>query len=239
MIRDIRASNAKWLFFVDDNLFCNKTRAGKLLNALEKEDVRWFAQANIKIAKDTGLLQRAFNAGCRMLYFGVESLNKDSLRDKNLINNPEDYKRYFRNVREAGIATQASIIFGMDGDNVSVFNETVDKFVEWKVPIAMFFVLSPLPGTPLTRRMKDEGRLLHSATKWHLINQTTAHFKPSNMTHIELNSGIWEAYERFYAPENIIDRMQDWKDHECFDWISLLNGNSYNAIIQKVHPMFA
>jgi hypothetical protein len=66
-----------------------------------------------------------------------------------------------RPCREApphGIAVQGCFTFGMDEDEPDVFERTAQFAIEAKIDLPRFAVVTPFPGTPLHKRLNDEGR---------------------------------------------------------------------------------
>jgi radical SAM superfamily enzyme YgiQ (UPF0313 family) len=94
-----------------------------------------------------------------------------------------------------------SFVFGMDDDDPSVFDRTVEWAVRHGIETATFHVLTPYPGTGLHQRMAAEGRLLHS--DWDLYDTRHAVFRPARMTPDQLEEGYWRAYRDFYSWRNI------------------------------------
>ena len=54
-----------------------------------------------------------------------------------------------------------SFVFGMDGDDGSVFERTVEWAIEHGIETATFHILTPYPGTALYSRMAAQGRITH------------------------------------------------------------------------------
>jgi radical SAM superfamily enzyme YgiQ (UPF0313 family) len=52
-----------------------------------------------------------------------------------------------------------SFVFGMDGDDASVFDRTVEWAIEQGIETATFHVLTPYPGTALYQRIAAQRRL--------------------------------------------------------------------------------
>ena len=52
-----------------------------------------------------------------------------------------------------------SFVFGMDGDDASVFERTVDWAIEQGIETATFHILTPYPGTALHQRLEAQGRI--------------------------------------------------------------------------------
>jgi len=94
-----------------------------------------------------------------------------------------------------------SFVFGMDGDDASVFDRTVDWAVAQGIETATFHILTPYPGTALYQRMAAARRLLHS--DWDRYDTRHVVYQPASMRPDELESGYWRAYERFYAWRSI------------------------------------
>ena len=68
-----------------------------------------------------------------------------------------------------------------------------------------FFVLTPLPGTPLFQRMESEGRLLHK--DWSKYNGATVVFKPKLMTEETLQRGFNWLCKEGYSWGSIAKRV--------------------------------
>jgi hypothetical protein len=49
----------------------------------------------------------------------------------------------------------ASFVFGMDGDDETVFESTVEWAIAQGVETATFHILTPYPGTPLYQRLAE------------------------------------------------------------------------------------
>ncbi len=73
-----------------------------------------------------------------------------------------DYGAAIRRPHGLGVMINANFVFGMDDDDPSVFDRTVDWAGENGIETATFHILTPYPGTMLYKRMAADGRLLHS-----------------------------------------------------------------------------
>jgi hypothetical protein len=94
-----------------------------------------------------------------------------------------------------------SFVFGMDGDDPSVFDRTVEWAIGQGIETATFHILTPYPGTALYTRMAKEGRL--TETNWDLYDTRHTVFRPARMTGTQLEEGYWRAYREFYTWRNI------------------------------------
>ncbi|MFZ5563009.1 MAG: B12-binding domain-containing radical SAM protein, partial [Thermodesulfobacteriota bacterium] len=68
-----------YLVIVDDNLMVDRDYALELFTAMKPLDKVWIGQVDVRSATDGELMKAAADAGCRMLYLGVETLDAESL----------------------------------------------------------------------------------------------------------------------------------------------------------------
>jgi hypothetical protein len=95
-----------------------------------------------------------------------------------------------------------SFVFGMDGDDESVFERTVGWAIEQGIETATFHILTPYPGTALYRRMAGQGRL--TTGDWDLFDTRHAVFQPARMSAGRLEEGYRWAYREFYRWGSIL-----------------------------------
>jgi radical SAM superfamily enzyme YgiQ (UPF0313 family) len=138
---------------------------------------------------------------------GIESVNENNLRDvgKAGVNNVEKFRQSLALIREAGIKVFGSFIFGLDHDDRSVFDETVQFCVENRIEGANFYIFTPLPFTNIFDKMEEEDRILHR--NWSKYDMNHVVFKPMKMTPEELLEGYLGAYRSFYSFGSIIKRV--------------------------------
>jgi radical SAM superfamily enzyme YgiQ (UPF0313 family) len=65
--------------FADDNSFVHREHYKRLLPELAKENVRWFTEADVRVAEGDELLARIRDAGCQQILIGLESPRRTSL----------------------------------------------------------------------------------------------------------------------------------------------------------------
>jgi len=190
---------------LDDNLAADRKYARRLFAALRGLDKVWMGAASIDVADDEHLLDLMAESGCCSLFVGIESLNQrnlDAVRKGS--NRTALYEEHVRRIRARGIMINGSFVFGFDGDGPSVFDETVAWAIENNLDTATFHILTPYPGTPLFKRLAEEGRILDR--DW--AHYDTAHvvFRPAGMSVDQLQVGYERAYDRFYSWGAILQR---------------------------------
>jgi radical SAM superfamily enzyme YgiQ (UPF0313 family) len=95
-----------------------------------------------------------------------------------------------------------SFVFGMDGDDPSVFERTVDWAIDHGIETATFHILTPYPGTALHRRLEAQGRII--VHDWDRYDTRHAVFRPARMSGGELERGYRRAYRDFYRWRSIV-----------------------------------
>jgi radical SAM superfamily enzyme YgiQ (UPF0313 family) len=153
------------------------------------------------------MLALAYKSGCRILSFGLESVNEASvLSVGKTFNHPERYASLLRAIRASGIAVSTEMIVGMDGDTESTFEHTYRFIMENQVPLPRLYILTPVPGTPMYRDYQSAGKIFnHDLGDY---NGGKAVFHPRNMDAATLQENYWRLYERVYAPMAIARRMR-------------------------------
>jgi radical SAM superfamily enzyme YgiQ (UPF0313 family) len=209
VIAEIRAIKKVWprpfIEFADDNTFVNKRHAKELMRALADEEVRWFTETDVSVSEDPELLALMREAGCAEVLIGLESptalgLEGVELRQNWKRNRLDDYKAAIDRIQSHGIAVNGCFVLGLDGDTPRVF-DAIWNFVEesglYEVQIT---VLTAFPGTPLYRRLQQEGRLIdHRA--WEKCTLFDVNFRPKQMSVNELERGLIELGRRLYSED--------------------------------------
>ena len=111
------------------------------------------------------------------------------------------YDAAVRRLHDLGVMINGSFVFGMDGDDASVFPRTVEWAVSRGLQTATFHILTPYPGTALERRLTAEGRI--TSRDWDRYDTRHAVFRPARMSAAELEAGHRRAYREFYGWSNV------------------------------------
>jgi radical SAM superfamily enzyme YgiQ (UPF0313 family) len=202
----------KLFFFVDDNITSNFAQAKDFLRELIPLGIRWVGQASINAAHDEEFLDLLVRSGCQGVLIGFESLNPANLAAMNKSFNTArgGFSTALENLRRHQIRVYGTFVFGYDHDTPESFDRTVEFAEEHAFYIAAFNHLTPFPGTPLYRRLLDEGRLLYEA--WWLDDHYKYNFipfQPNGMAPEDLRQGCLSARRQFYSWPSIFRRGLD------------------------------
>jgi radical SAM superfamily enzyme YgiQ (UPF0313 family) len=223
------------LYFLDDHLFGHPRFAGELFEGLRGMGRLWQAAGTVQSILRPNLLEKAAASGLRSLFVGFETLDEDNLRSQHKIQNlNRDYSAAIRRLHDLGVMVNASFVFGMDNDDESIFERTVEWAITQGIETATFHILTPYPGTALYERLVAQRRI--TSQDWNLYDTRHVVFRPAGLTPAALEAGYWRAYQDFYkwgsilqsslAHPNLSDNLRHfayaagWKKFEPFwDWI--------------------
>jgi radical SAM superfamily enzyme YgiQ (UPF0313 family) len=208
VVRDIRAVRElgyRRFLLIDDNIISDPGHFMALCDAIRPLRMTWASQCSISIARSPELLRAAASSGCRILSFGIETVQQSGL---DRLGKPwvkvEDHGQLLRKVAEAGILPSTEMMLGLDGDTAQTFAETEAFVRRERLPIPRFYVMTPIPGTALFDELRRAGRLLHQDftryTGYQCVHQ------PTGMSGDELSSRYHALNKRIYSPGSILRR---------------------------------
>jgi len=219
ILAEIHAIKRIWprpfIEFADDNSFVNRTQGKELLRALVPEKLRWFTEADVRIADDDELLGLMRDSGCQQVLIGLESPRRASLDGIELHGNwkarqQERYAAAIAKIQSYGITVNGCFILGLDGDTPDVFNDVLRFVRESELYEVQVTFLTAFPGTPLYQRLLKEGRILRPGA-WDLCTLFDINFQPKNMTVEQLQSGFLGLVKELYSAEETQRRRRLFK----------------------------
>jgi radical SAM superfamily enzyme YgiQ (UPF0313 family) len=190
----------------DADFFGTPERPKEVMRALKGRGIRWQAGVTSKLAYDDRMLDLAVESGCTMLSIGFESISRDTLKSVHKhVNRPENFLALVEKIHSYGIMVFGLFMFGFDGDNTSVFDDTVKFNIAAKYDACAYSVLTPYPGTLTWYEMKKAGRIV--SFDWTMYDQGHVVYRPSGMLADELRVGQDSAYAGFYSTPSIASRF--------------------------------
>ncbi len=208
IIRDISAIRdlgMKEFYMIDDNIIGNPGFFEELCLAIKPLKMRWSSQCSIQIAKNEKLLKLAADAGVSMLSFGLESITQEGI---DRLGKPwlrvEEHQKLIDLINKAGILVSSEMIAGTDSDTVKSLEETADFVNNARIAIPRFYILTPIPSTPLYNEFKENNRLLTEDIAEY--DGTKPVYKPANMESEELEEAYWKLSNKVFSIGSIIRR---------------------------------
>ena len=207
----------RMIFFIDDNLTSNLDAAKELMRQLIPLNIRWVSQCDISVAYDEEALELMKRSGCQGVLVGFESLDRSALKSMNkgfnlMRGGPVEA---IANFQRHGLRLYGTFIFGNDEDTADTFRQTLQFAIDHGLFIAAFNHITPFPGTPLYRRLENEGRLLYS--RWWLDDNYRygdVPFRPKNISPEDLSRHCIETRKAFYSWKGIYQRLLHRVNHK-------------------------
>ena len=220
VIREIKTLRTRHIMFIDDNFIGNPSWTKKFLAQIKPLGLKYNAAVTSNIVDIPDILDDLKESGCQSLFIGFESINDKAIDSVNKVQNSVGkYERLVEELHKRGIMINASFVFGLDEDDSSVFEKTLDWIVKNKIETVTSHILTPYPGTRLYENLHKQGRI----TDFDLSKYNTANvvYRPKNMTQEELYDGYLWIYKEVYSFKNIIKRLPNSKKQ----WIPYLAFN--------------
>lgn len=225
VIAEVKDLPSRTFIFVDDNLTADRDYAKRLCAALTPLRKRWVTQSTLAIADDPDLVRLMAEAGCMGIFVGLETFSGNNLRSVNkTCHGVDQYREAIRLLHRRGIAVEAGIVFGFDGDSPDVFRRTLATLDDLEVDAIQVSIFTPLPGTPRATLWAD--RIFDR--DWEHYDFHHAVFQPANMSPRDLQAGHDWVTSQFYRPWCIVRRL--WRHlRRPGPWASLVYLLALNA----------
>src|SRR6202790_5617070 len=193
------------VFFIDDNFAINIKRTKSLLRDIIAAGAQchWVAQISANLLRDEELIDLIAASGGKWVFIGMESIDPANLKDVNKgFNKPGEYAAVLERLAQRNVYAITSFIFGMDNDTVGAAERTLKEIRTWPAGLPIFGLLTPLPATPLYKRLAAAGRLTRPKHWQQFIPFAMAH-TPLKITIEEAHAEVKYGWSKSYSPEAI------------------------------------
>jgi len=207
-------------FFWDDNLYNAPGSIQALFEAVRPLERTWAAELTIDLAERPELLKAAYDSGCRELFLGIESVSQAAIDglDK-WSNNTRGLKESLKRVHDAGIKVMGAFVFGLDGDDASIFDRTLEFVYDTGIDFIVANIIQPYPGTGTFKDAVAAGAFLPSTAcppdadvamdyNWPLFDGAHVLIRPKGMTVDELQEGYYHFLREAYSMGGIMRRFR-------------------------------
>ncbi|MBM3253039.1 MAG: glycosyltransferase, partial [Candidatus Omnitrophica bacterium] len=142
--------------FFDAVLFMPRNRILEICRLLKERnlDIEWSARSRVDVV-DEEILKEAASAGCRQIYYGIESVEQDILDSINKRIAPEKAMDTIRLSKKYGIRTMGFFMVGNPGETKETVYKTIDFAKKLKLDFIQVCRTIAKPGTELDRSMVE------------------------------------------------------------------------------------
>lgn len=143
-------------FFTDLNFTANKEWATAICDAIIESGLKiyWECMSNIITADDEKLLKKMYDAGCRKIAWGIESVSDDILKKmKKPLSARMDYQ-VLKKAESVGILNTGFCIIGEPSETkeqIMTYPEKLNELPLHRIRVGLY---TPLPGSMLYERTK-------------------------------------------------------------------------------------
>jgi radical SAM superfamily enzyme YgiQ (UPF0313 family) len=206
VIHEMENCGARTISINDADFFGTPERPKEVMRALKGRGIQWQAGVTSKLAADDRMLELAAASGCTMLSIGFESISRATLESVHKhVNRPENFAALVEKIHSYGIMVFGLFMFGFDGDDLGVFDETVKFNIDANFDACAYSALTPYPGTLTWYDMKRQNRIV--SFDWTKYDQGHVVYRPAQMSGKQLRNGIDGVYEKFYSPSSMARRF--------------------------------
>ena len=226
LVAEVEELDERVILLNDADFFGTPKRAMEVMKAFKGRGLKWQAAVNSREANDDALLELAAESGCFMLSIGFESISRATLRSVHKCqNNPDDYRDLVEKLHKHGIMVLGLFIFGFEGDEPSVFEETLQFNVDAKFDMCGYSILTPYPGTINWFEMMRRRQIV--SYDWDKYDQSHIVFQPTGLSTDQLYRGYLETYDGFYTVPSMLRRFPYDGSRSRVYW------TIYNAFFRK------
>lgn len=200
----LQSEGYEQFLFVDDNFTLNLKRVVKLCRMIRKEkmDIEWFCDSRVDNCR-YDVFREMVKAGCRIMYFGVESANQRILDYYKKGITSDQSRSAVRKARKAGVdIIVGSFIIGAPDETRKEVENTLKFVLELDIDVPQLNILGAFTGTDLwsnlvTRGFIDEDELWETGA---YVSQVSPYAVPFE----ELRSMVYDYFKGFILRPKLI-----------------------------------
>ena len=217
-VRTLQGLGVRSMIFSDDEFIGDRRYAKELLRELVPlnrsfpRPLSFATQLTLNVSKSPELLELLTDANFDMLFVGIETPNKESLKETHKLQNiVGDMAGEVHKILSYGLPVRAGIIVGFDHDDKDIFDIQYDFIQKACLPSVAINMLKAPAGTKLWTRLRQEGRTVRITPDQRGMMghpRTYTNILPKHMSRVELIGGYRNLIERLYRWESFAERIK-------------------------------
>jgi len=231
----LQSQGYEQFLFVDDNFTLNPKRVIEFCRRLRKErmDVEWFCDSRVDNCR-YDMFREMVKAGCKTVYFGIESANQRILDYYRKGITPDQSEGAVRKARKAGVdVIVGSFIFGAPDETRQEIQTTLNFVNKLNIDVPQLNILGAFRGTDLWTDLVAKG-YINEEEYWE-----TGVYVPKVSPHAvrfdEIRLAIYDYFRAFYLrPKTLLSELLRTLKSSYRLGVFLANATRINLIIQSV-----
>ncbi|MCC6159226.1 MAG: radical SAM protein [Deltaproteobacteria bacterium] len=205
--------------FFDSSFTTDKRRVIRICEEIinRKQKFAWALRSRVDLINEE-MLKYLKEAGCKRIYFGIESGNEAILKTLKKKTTVKRIKEIVHATNKIGIDTFGYFMVGSPGETVDTVKQTITLAKELDLDYAQFSKVTPMPATEMYQMlMKENGG--HDYWRDFIANPVDELFIPRpgcDMTEEEVQNWARKAYMKFYfRPRYVLRallRIKSWEE---------------------------
>jgi len=187
--------------FVDDSFTINQKRIIKLCQKIVKErlDVEWICEGRVDYASYE-LMRSMVRAGCKIVYFGIESANQRILDYYQKQITPQQSRAAVKTARKAMMdIIVGSFIVGAPTETRQEIENTLKFAQEVPLDVPQYNILGVFPGMAIWDEFKEKGYLTkEQENQYWEMGVAVANVYPDTVPYDEIKDLIRHYYRQFF-----------------------------------------
>ena len=149
---------SKGIYFINDNFTIRKKETSEICRLIRenKIDIEWVCDTRVDLISRE-LLREMKGAGCKTIWFGVESGSLPILKKLNIGVTLEQTARAFKLCKEERIQTASSFLMGIPGETVNDMKATFKLARKLDPDWCRFNIFVAVPGSSLYDEVMQKG----------------------------------------------------------------------------------
>ncbi|MBT7496742.1 radical SAM protein, partial [Candidatus Woesearchaeota archaeon] len=147
--------NVKFIEFWDDTFTLGYKKRTELFTYLRKKGIHFSCNARADTV-DEECIKILTKAGCKNIFFGIESANPNTLKDLGRSMDQNKITNAFKLAKKYGLKTIGSFMFGAPNENLASVHQTIALAKKLNPDRVLFNIVTAHPGTKLYKRCVEE-----------------------------------------------------------------------------------
>ncbi len=187
-----------WMLW-DEIATADRKRMEEICELMIKEGInkhcKWFCTTRVD-RFDYELAKKMYEAGCRMVSFGIESGNQDVLNYNRKGITIEQVRSAVKAAHDNKLKTIGHFILGLPGSNENALEQTANFARELKLSFAQFYIATPFPGSDFYNIAKRKKWFI--SKDWERVEQGSVAISYPNLSNKKIEYWRRKAYRDFY-----------------------------------------